>query len=56
MLAELKSQGMKGLILDLRDDPGGLLSAAVEISDLFVDSGVIVSTAYRTTSTPATRL
>jgi len=48
-LAELKSQGMKGLILDLRDDPGGLLSAAVEISDLFVDSGVIVSTKGRNT-------
>ena len=29
-----KGQGMKALILDLRDDPGGLLTAAVEISDL----------------------
>ena len=48
-LAELKSQGMKGLILDLRDDPGGLLSSAVEISDLFVDTGVIVSTKGRNT-------
>ena len=48
-LTELKSQGMKGLIVDLRDDPGGLLSAAVEISDLFVDSGVIVSTKGRNT-------
>jgi len=36
-------EGMKGLILDLRNDPGGLLDEAVEISDLFLDSGVIVS-------------
>lgn len=50
-LAELKSEGMKGLILDLRDNPGGLLSSAVEISDLFVDEGVIVSTKGRNTPT-----
>ena len=48
-LSELKEAGMKALVLDLRDDPGGLLSAAVEISDLFVDSGVIVSTKGRNT-------
>ena len=48
-LSELKDAGMKALVLDLRDDPGGLLSAAVEISDLFVDSGVIVSTKGRNT-------
>ncbi len=48
-LAELKSEGMKALILDLRDDPGGLLGAAVEISDLFVDEGRIVSTKGRNT-------
>ena len=41
---------MKGLIVDLRDDPGGLLSAAVEISDLFVDGGKIVSTRGRNTT------
>ena len=46
---ELESQGMKALILDLRDDPGGLLSAAVEISDLFVADGKIVSTKGRNT-------
>ncbi|MFO0908295.1 MAG: S41 family peptidase [Isosphaeraceae bacterium] len=50
-LSELKAQGMKGLILDLRDNPGGLLSAAVEISDLFIDSGKIVSTKGRNTPT-----
>jgi len=49
VLDELKAQGAKGLVLDLRDNPGGLLSAAVEISDLFVDEGVIVSTKGRNT-------
>ena len=49
-LAQLKDEGMKGLILDLRDDPGGLFSAAVEVSDLFLDKGEIVSTKGRNTS------
>src|SRR4051794_34348535 len=40
VLGDLKADGMRGLILDLRDNPGGLLSAAVEISDLFVPSGM----------------
>jgi carboxyl-terminal processing protease len=35
--------GLRGLILDLRNDPGGLLDEAVEVSDLFLDSGVIVT-------------
>jgi len=48
-LAELKENGVKGLILDLRDNPGGLLGAAVEVSDLFVDEGMIVSTKGRNT-------
>ncbi|MBN1254794.1 MAG: S41 family peptidase [Deltaproteobacteria bacterium] len=34
---------LSGLILDLRTNPGGLLSQAVEVSDLFLDSGVIVT-------------
>ena len=42
-MADLKKQGMKGLILDLRFDPGGLLNDAIDISDLFIDDGVIVS-------------
>jgi carboxyl-terminal processing protease len=46
----LKKDGMKALVLDLRDDPGGLLSAAVEISDLFVEEGKIVSTRGRNTA------
>lgn len=48
-LDELTEQGMKGLILDLRDDPGGLLSAAVEVADLFLEEGKIVATRGRNT-------
>ena len=48
-LEELKEQGMKGLILDLRFDPGGLLTAAIEIADLFISEGRIVSTKGRNT-------
>ena len=35
--------GLKGLILDLRNNPGGLLDQAVKVSDRFIESGVIVS-------------
>jgi len=38
---------IRGIILDLRNNPGGLLQQAVEISDYFLDSGVIVSTRGR---------
>jgi carboxyl-terminal processing protease len=38
---------MRGLILDLRNNPGGFLDQAVEICDLFVDSGIIVTTRRR---------
>jgi len=40
---------VKGFILDLRNNPGGLLSQAIEISDFFLDSGEIVSTRGRKT-------
>ena len=43
-LEDLQSQGMKGLLLDLRDNPGGLLDQVVEIADDFLDEGTIVST------------
>lgn len=39
---------LSGLILDLRDDPGGLLTEAIAVCDLFLDEGVIVSTKMRT--------
>ena len=45
-----KLNPMKGLILDLRNDPGGLLTQAIEISDVFLKSGVIVSTRGRVKS------
>lgn len=41
-------QKLSGLVLDLRNNPGGLLDEAVEIANLFIDSGVIVSTRGRT--------
>ena len=43
----LNKQSIKGLILDLRFNPGGLLSAAVKICDLFISEGKIVSTRSR---------
>jgi len=48
-LDELTASGVKGLILDLRFNPGGLLGVAAEISDMFVDEGMIVSTKGRNT-------
>jgi carboxyl-terminal processing protease len=43
VMRDLSETGVKGFILDLRFDPGGLLDSAVDISDLFIDDGVIVS-------------
>lgn len=40
-------QKLKGLILDLRMNPGGLLEQAVDVSSLFIDEGVVVSTIGR---------
>ena len=42
-----KKQPINGLILDLRNNPGGLLDQAVKVSDIFLDNGVIVSTRGR---------
>lgn len=42
-LKELQARGMKGMILDLRDNPGGALTEAIAIADLFVEHGTIVS-------------
>ncbi|MCI8506350.1 MAG: S41 family peptidase [Lachnospiraceae bacterium] len=47
-LEDLKAQGMKGLLLDLRDNPGGRLDQVVEIADDFLTEGVIVSTKSKT--------
>lgn len=46
-LEPLVADGMKGLILDLRFNPGGRLDAARDVVDLFLDQGVIVSTRGR---------
>lgn len=40
-------QKLTGMILDLRDNPGGLLDQAVAVADLFIESGIIVSTVGR---------
>jgi carboxyl-terminal processing protease len=41
---ELKKGGAKGMILDLRYNPGGLLDQAVSVTNTFINSGVVVST------------
>ena len=49
-VAELKEQNdgnLKGLVLDLRNNPGGVLNAAVGVSDAFLDDGLIVYTEGR---------
>ncbi|MHB1037398.1 MAG: S41 family peptidase [Pirellulales bacterium] len=46
-LWKLHRAGMKSLVMDLRGNPGGLLTTSVEVVDKFVDQGVIVSTRGR---------
>lgn len=46
-LAELNKTGFSSLILDVRGNPGGLLTSVVDTADLFLESGVIVSTRSR---------
>ncbi len=46
-LEQLRAQQVRGLILDLRFNPGGLLSSAIEVSNLFISRGRIVSTEGR---------
>lgn len=47
-LARLQEKGeIKGLVLDLRNNPGGVLSASVSVSDLFLDGGSVVYTEGR---------
>ncbi len=42
-LADLAPEHLRGVVIDLRNNPGGVLDAAVEVADLFLDSGLIVS-------------
>jgi|APSaa5957512535_1039671.scaffolds.fasta_scaffold05635_5 carboxyl-terminal processing protease len=45
---QLKDEGdLEGLIIDLRNNPGGVLQSAVAVSDVFIDGGLIVSTRGR---------
>jgi len=46
-LTSLCDHGMRGLVLDMRDDPGGYLAAAVDVCNSMIHSGVIVSTRRR---------
>jgi len=48
-LDDAQKKKIKGLIIDLRRNPGGLLDQAVKVSDLFITDGVIVSTIGRDT-------
>ena len=49
--AQKKAKGkLKGVVLDVRNNPGGLLDQAVSVSDLFLDKGEIVSTRSRNES------
>lgn len=46
-LRRLDAAGMKSLVVDLRGNPGGLLSAAVDVADLFLERGLVVATRGR---------
>lgn len=46
-LKALEAQGMKGLVIDLRDNPGGWVDDAEEIADLFLDKGTLCYLQYK---------
>lgn len=46
-LSELQEAGLKGLIIDLRRNPGGMLTTCVDIADQIVPKGEVVSVVYR---------
>ena len=54
-LQEANGGLLQGLVLDLRNNPGGVLDSAVEVSDLFLDAGVIVSADGRSLDSRFTR-
>ena len=47
VLIQLEANGLRGLVLDLRSNPGGVVNAAAEIVDKFIEKGMIVSTRPR---------
>ena len=54
-LQEANGGMLEGLVLDLRNNPGGVLESAVDVADLFLDSGVIVSADGRSIDSRFTR-
>lgn len=55
-IKEIRREGAKAMILDLRGNPGGLLTAATEIADQFLDGGKIVSTQSMRDLAPESRI
>lgn len=53
-LKKENNKKLKGLVLDLRNNPGGLLNAAVEVSDAFLEGGIVVSIKGRDESNTVT--
>ena len=53
-LKKANNKKLKGLVLDLRNNPGGLLTAAVEVSDAFLEEGTVVSIKGRDASNTTT--
>jgi len=47
-LNQATPDGLRGLVLDLRDNPGGVLDAAIDVADSFLDAGLIVTASGRT--------
>jgi len=54
-LQEANNGMLQGVVLDLRNNPGGVLDSAVDVSDLFLDAGVIVTADGRTVDSRFTR-
>jgi len=52
-LTKLKRQGMEGLILDLRDNPGGTLGSAIDVSSMFLPAGDTVHEVFRNSDVAA---
>jgi len=52
-LTELSQQGMRGLILDLRDNPGGTLRSAIDVSSMFLPMGDTVHEVFRSSDVAA---
>ncbi len=47
VMRKLSKEGIKGFILDLRFNPGGLLESSIKMADLFIDDGLIVTVRHR---------